>query len=313
MRCGLKRADRGERLARRWRPSRPRSPGSAGPSRGRRRCSARRRRRARGAARRHQLHSRGACGSSIAGQRSITTRNPAARARAAAAWSITPSCSQTPCACAAIASSTCAPDAAVAEDVDHVDPLGGRREPCVAALAEQLVARRVRVDGDDAEAGALQERATRCESRPGSGEQPTTAHVRVVAAAPPRHPSAQELAAQRGAVAVDGAVDDALRVARDRRCPTTRRTALRRRRARRLRRAPAPPRRAAGSGWGSPHKATCVRSGTTWMMSPVSSAPSACARCRTVPPGKWPPHGSASGRARARGLASNARRRDRAA
>src|SRR5919107_1472127 len=35
--------------------------------------------------------------------------------------------------------------------------------------------------------------------------------------------------------------------------------------------------------------ATCDRSGTTWMMSPVSNAPAPSARWRIVPPGKWPP------------------------
>ena len=47
--------------------------------------------------------------SSIAGQRSMATRSPAARARAAAAWSITPSWSQTAFAPTAIASSTWRP------------------------------------------------------------------------------------------------------------------------------------------------------------------------------------------------------------
>ena len=51
-------------------------------------------------------------GSSIAGQRSITTSRPAARARAAAASSTTPSCIHTAAAPCWIASSTCAPASA---------------------------------------------------------------------------------------------------------------------------------------------------------------------------------------------------------
>ena len=50
-------------------------------------------------------------GSSIAGQRSMTTRSPAARARSAAASSMTPSCIQTALAPISIASSTWAPAA----------------------------------------------------------------------------------------------------------------------------------------------------------------------------------------------------------
>ena len=97
-------------------------------------------------------------GSSIAGQRFITTSRPASSARCAASSSITPSCIQTARAPAAIASSTCTPARSARRKMSiDLDPLarGYVGDARVAALPEHLV--RVWVDRDDPEPAALQQ------------------------------------------------------------------------------------------------------------------------------------------------------------
>ena len=110
------------------------------------------------------------------GSGSSRPSRPAASARCAAASSITPSCIHTAPTPASIASSTCAPAIGPPEDVDRVDPLGLRDGLQVGgACAEDLV--HVRLTGMTRNPRSWSSRAIRWESRRGSGEHPTTAHV----------------------------------------------------------------------------------------------------------------------------------------
>ena len=118
-------------------------------------------------------------GSSIAGQRSITTRRPAARPRSAAASSITPSCIQTALAPIAIASSTCSPASSARRKTSTTSTCSGTSASRAYTRSPRISAPAAGLTGITRCPRRCSSAAMRCEARVASGEQPTTAQTRV--------------------------------------------------------------------------------------------------------------------------------------